>query len=118
MTYYHRLDNVPAHDFPFGKMQVLSGATNMVFWAKIDGGSHVERHNHPNEQITWVRKGRVDYRIDDGEIEVCEAGSLITIPANVFHESWYVEDCEIVEFFSPPRLDIFPGAATNPYGVE
>ena len=38
------------------------------------------------------------------------------IPAGVEHETWYLEDCEIVEFFSPPRTDMFPAAsADNPY---
>ena len=32
------------------------------------------------------------------------------------HSHWYDEECTITEFFSPPRLDMFPAA--TPYGLE
>ena len=63
----------------------------------------------PNEQITWLMKGRFDYKFGTGEEATCEAGSLVLIPGGVEHEVWYREECEIVEFFSPPRTDMFPG---------
>lgn len=48
----------------------------------------------------------------------CGPGTIIHIPADVEHEVWYREDCRYCEMFSAPRLDLFPAAARNPYGVQ
>ncbi len=88
----------------------------MVFWGRLDGGTSAPRHSHPNEQITWLIKGRLKTAIGDEPETIVEAGQIMLIPAGVEHETWYLEDCEIVEFFSPPRTDMFPAAsADNPY---
>jgi quercetin dioxygenase-like cupin family protein len=113
----HNLDDIPVHKMPFGEMKVLGGDQVMGFWAKLNAGSHVPNHSHPNEQITWLMKGRFDYKFGTGEEATCEAGSLVLIPGGIEHEVWYREDCEIVEFFSPPRTDMFPGLVNHPYGL-
>ena len=45
----HNLGNIPVHKMPFGEMKVLGGDQVMGFWAKIEGGSHIPAHSHPNE---------------------------------------------------------------------
>ena len=114
----HKLDDIPAHKMPGGKIKVLAGDQVMGLWAKFEAGTHIPAHSHPNEQITWLRKGRFDYKFGTGEEATCEAGALVLIPGGIEHEVWYVEDCEIVEFFSPPRTDMFPALVDNPYGME
>jgi quercetin dioxygenase-like cupin family protein len=89
----------------------------MVFWLEVDAGSHIARHSHPNEQITWLLEGRFDIQIGDDPARSCGPGSVLLIPGNTPHEAWYREKCRIVEFFSPPRFDLFPAAAGNPYGL-
>lgn len=118
MTSFHQLADIPVHNEEIGKIQLLSGANLMVLWAKIDAGGHVPNHAHSNEQITWLVKGKLDYKLSTGEEQTCEAGTVITIPGGVEHEVWYRDDCEIVEFFTPPRTDMFPVSADNPYGIE
>lgn len=113
----HNLDDLPVHEMPFGEMKVLGGDQVMGFWAKLRAGSHIPAHSHPNEQITWLMKGRFDYKFGTGEEATCHAGSLVLIPGGIEHEVWYREDCEIVEFFSPPRTDMFPGLVNHPYGL-
>ncbi len=117
MSSFHQLADIPIHNEEIGKIQMLSGENNMVLWGKIDGGSHVPNHSHPNEQITWLLKGKLDYVLGNGEEQTCEAGTVLVIPGGVEHEVWYREDCEIVEFFSPPRTDLWPVSADNPYGT-
>lgn len=56
----HNLDDIPVHKIPFGEVKVLGGDQVMGFWAKLNAGSHVPNHSHPNEQITWLMKGRCD----------------------------------------------------------
>ena len=118
MSSFHQLADIPGHNVEIGKLQLLSGAQSMVLWGKIDAGGHVPNHSHPNEQITWLVKGKLDYVLSTGEEQTCEAGAIVVIPGGVEHEVWYREDCEIVEFFSPPRTDLFPVSPENPYGIE
>ena len=118
MGYIHTLADIPEHKRPVGKLKVLSGAVNMVFWGKLDAGTMAPRHSHPNEQITWLVSGRLATAIGDDPETIVEAGQVMLIPAGVEHETKYLTDCEIVEFFSPPRTDMFPTASpANPYAT-
>lgn len=118
MGYIHTLADIPAHTRPVGRLKVLSGADNMVFWGQLDAGTMAARHSHPNEQITWLVKGRLATAIGDDPEVIVEAGQIMLIPAGVAHETKYLTDCEIVEFFSPPRTDMFPTASpANPYAT-
>ena len=118
MSSFHQLADIPVHNEEIGKIQMLAGENNMVLWGKIDAGSHVPNHSHPNEQITWLMGGRLATAIGDEPETIVEAGQIMIIPAGVEHETKYLTDCEIVEFFSPPRTDMFPTAsAANPYAA-
>lgn len=116
-TLVHQLADLPVHKTDFGEIKVLGGEQVMGFWARLNAGSHIPAHSHPNEQITWLMKGQFDYKFGTGEEASCGPGSLVLIPGGVEHEVWYREECEIVEFFSPPRTDMFPGLENNPYGL-
>ena len=118
MSYVHTIADIPEHARRVGKLKVLSGASNMVFWGKLDGGTMAPRHSHPNEQFTWLISGRFATAIGDEPEFIVEAGQVMVIPGGVEHETRYLTDCEIVEFFSPPRTDMFPTAsAHNPYAA-
>jgi hypothetical protein len=64
-----------------------------------------------------ITAGRMDFRLQN-ETRTCLPRDMILIPGGVEHEVWYREDCDVIEFFSPPRLDLYPGAANNPFGLE
>lgn len=118
MSNFHHLDEIPVHQRRTQRMQVLGGKDLMAFWVDVTAGTHVAAHRHPNEQITWLISGRAEYRIGDGAPVSCGPGTIVHIPADVEHEVWYRDDCRYCEMFSPPRLDLFPAAAHNPYGIE
>jgi quercetin dioxygenase-like cupin family protein len=42
-------------------------------WWKIGAGTYVTAHSHPHEQLVWMLKGRMEFRIDK-ERRVLEAG--------------------------------------------
>lgn len=117
MTYFHNLDEIPAHTNPVGKLQMLAGSQLMLFWAELEAGSHTPSHAHEHEQITWLLEGRMDYQVGDGPLRSCGPGTVLLVPGNTPHEVWYREKSRIVECFSPPRFDVFPAALKNPYGV-
>ena len=96
--------------------RVLSGKQGMIVWWTIKAGAHAVVHKHPHEQIVWVLKGRMDFRIGD-ERRSMSAGDLAVIPSGVEHEAFFPEDTEVVDMFAPPRED-FIGGGTPAYMQE
>jgi hypothetical protein len=43
--------------------RILSGEQGMIVWWSIGAGVHVEPHSHANEQIVWMLKGKMDFRL-------------------------------------------------------
>ena len=50
--------------------RILSGDQGMLVWWSVGAGVHVEPHSHPNEQIVWMLKGKMEFRLG-GEQRVC-----------------------------------------------
>jgi quercetin dioxygenase-like cupin family protein len=88
--------------------RVLAGDQAMIVWWGIGAGVHVEAHSHPNEQIVWMLKGRMEFRIGT-ERRMCGPGDIAVIPGGVEHEAWFHEDTEVIDVFSPPREDFLGG---------
>ena len=80
----------------------------MMVWWKIGAGTHVAAHSHPHEQLSWIVKGRMEFRIDK-ERGVLEAGGTVVIPGGAEHEGWCHEDTEIIDIFAPLREDFLAG---------
>jgi quercetin dioxygenase-like cupin family protein len=43
--------------------RILSGSQGMAVWWSIGAGVHVEPHSHANEQIVWMLKGKMEFRL-------------------------------------------------------
>ena len=56
--------------------RILSGDQGMVVWWSIGAGVHVEPHNHPNEQIVWMLKGKMEFRLGS-EQRICSQGDVV-----------------------------------------
>jgi len=84
--------------------RILSGDQGMVVWWSFGAGVHVEPHSHPNEQIVWMLKGKMEFRLGS-EQRVCGQGDVVVIPGGTEHEAWFREDAELIDFFAPPRDD-------------
>jgi quercetin dioxygenase-like cupin family protein len=108
MTQIYDLEQMPARIGPKFKSKAIAGQGLMSIWVTVAAGTHTTAHQHPNEQVTWLRSGQMRYRIGDGETVECGPGSVVHIPGGIEHEVWYVETCEYVEMFAPPRWDIYP----------
>jgi len=68
----------------------------------------VPRHDHMNEQITMLERGRLRF-IFDGEQKILEVGDILQIPPHVPHMVEALEDSVAVDVFSPPREDWIRG---------
>jgi unsaturated pyranuronate lyase len=88
--------------------RILSGDQGMIVWWSIGAGVHVEPHSHANEQIAWMLKGKMEFRLGS-EQRVCGPGDVVVIPGGAEHEAWFREDTEVIDFFAPPRDDFLLG---------
>ena len=88
--------------------RILSGDQGMIVWWSIGAGVHVEPHSHANEQIVWMLKGKMEFRLGN-EQRVCGPGDVVVILGGTEHEAWVREDTEVIDFFRasarrlPPR---------------
>lgn len=71
------------------------------FFAK---GGTVPRHQHENEQLTYVLEGALRFTVGDEEVTV-RSGEVLCIPSNVPHGAVAIEDSLDLEVFSPVRAD-------------
>jgi quercetin dioxygenase-like cupin family protein len=88
--------------------RILCGDQGMIVWWSIGAGVHVQSHSHPNEQIVWMLKGKMEFRLGT-EKRVCGRGDVVVIPVFAQHEAWFREDTEVIDFFAPPRKDFLLG---------
>jgi quercetin dioxygenase-like cupin family protein len=93
--------------------RVLAGKQSMIVWWSIKAGAHAAPHHHHHEQIVWMLKGRMEFRIGE-ERRSMVGGDVAVIPSGVEHEGFFPEDTEVVDMFAPPREDFFEGG-TPPY---
>ncbi len=84
--------------------QMIYGDKAMVARLEIKKDAVVPEHSHENEQITWIIKGSLKFKINNQEIYVGE-GEVLRIPSNVKHEAVAMEDTIDVDIFSPIRTD-------------
>ena len=62
--------------------RVLAGRHEMNVWWKMKAGAHTAGHQHPHEQIVWMLRGKMDFRIGT-ERRSMVAGDVAVIPGNV-----------------------------------
>src|SRR6266508_6771350 len=58
--------------------RILAGDQGMLVWWSIAAGVHVEPHSHANEQIVWMLKGKMEFRLGS-EQRVCGPGDVVVI---------------------------------------
>ena len=88
--------------------KLVSGERGMIVWWSNKKGAHARAHKHPHEQIFWILKGKMKFRLG-GKTRLCKAGDIAVIPGGVEHEAWFPEDCEVIDVFTPPREDFLEG---------
>ena len=91
--------------------RVLAGKQGMIVWWKIKAGARAAPHRHPHEQIAWMLKGRMDFRIGN-ERRSMSRGDVAVIPGDAEHEGFFPEDTEVVDVFSP-REDFLAGGTPS-----
>jgi quercetin dioxygenase-like cupin family protein len=87
--------------------RLVTGDRMMLAHVYLKKGCIVPRHQHENEQLTYILEGALHFWIgEDGKKEiVIRAGEVLHIPSNVWHKAEAIEDTLDVDVFSPPRED-------------
>jgi quercetin dioxygenase-like cupin family protein len=87
--------------------KLITGERMMLAQVYLKKGCIVPRHQHENEQLTYILEGALRFWLgeDESRILVVRAGEVLHIPGNVPHKAEALEDTLDVDVFSPPRQD-------------
>lgn len=87
--------------------RLVTGQGMMLAHVYLAKGAVVPKHQHHNEQITYILEGALRFWIGDAGEKVIDvhAGDVLHIPSNVWHKAEALEDTLDVDVFNPPRQD-------------
>jgi quercetin dioxygenase-like cupin family protein len=91
--------------------RMITGDRMMIAHIYLKKGCVVPRHQHENEQITYVLEGALRFRLGDEPAQQVDvrSGEVLHIPSNVPHSAEALEDTLDVDIFDPPRRDWLDG---------
>ncbi|MEP6848602.1 MAG: cupin domain-containing protein [Acidobacteriota bacterium] len=107
-TQHFRWEDMPKEQVTDALSRRLITADRMMLaHVYLDKGCIVPKHQHDNEQLTYIIDGALHFWIgENGEEEVTvRSGEVLVIPSNVWHKAEALEDTLDVDIFSPPRQD-------------
>ena len=96
---------------PMLDRKFITGNRMMLAHVYLKKGCVVPRHQHENEQLTYILEGALKFWIGEDESQevIVRAGEVLHIPSNVFHKAEALEDTLDVDIFDPPRRDWLDG---------
>jgi len=91
--------------------KLITGERMMIAQVRLKKGDDVPRHQHENEQLTYILEGalRLWFGPNDEREITARAGEVVVIPSNVPHRALALEDTLDVDVFNPPRQDWLTG---------
>ena len=105
---FYRWDDMPVEQVNSGlSRRLITGERMMLAHVYLKKDCVVPRHQHENEQLTYILEGCLKFWIGDDESQelFVRAGEVLHIPSNVFHKAEAIEDTLDVDIFDPPRQD-------------
>jgi quercetin dioxygenase-like cupin family protein len=88
--------------------KIITGDRLMIAQVFIKNGGVVPRHEHENEQVTYILEGALQFELE-GQTVIVAKGQVLHIPSNVPHEAVALEDTIDLDIFNPPRQDWITG---------
>jgi quercetin dioxygenase-like cupin family protein len=101
---FYTVNKLPGTDMLPGVVRraVTLGHVMMTFF-DFEPGSVVPEHSHPHEQITYVTRGGIEFRLGD-EKRVLRAGDGVCCPPNVVHSARVLDEpTSALDAWYPPR---------------
>jgi quercetin dioxygenase-like cupin family protein len=85
------------------KREILSSEGSlMLVRVQLAEGYIGDVDQHPEEQISYIEKGKVEFEVN-GEKRILNTGDTQYIPSNVQHQVRVLEECVILDIFTPIR---------------
>ena len=84
------------------RQTVANGKTMYQMVARLDAGSKMPEHQHPQEQIVHILSGRMKL-IVNGTAHDLMPGDSYYLASNVPHGVETIEETRVLDTFSPPR---------------
>jgi quercetin dioxygenase-like cupin family protein len=112
---HYRWDDLPREELnPQIGRRFITGASMMIAHIYLAKGAVVPKHEHVNEQLTYVIKGLLRFSLGDAGSQIVDvaAGEVLQIPAHLPHSAKALEDTLDVDVFHPPRQDWLDGSDT------
>ncbi len=81
---------------------LVHGANTSLHEFKLDKGSLIPMHSHPHEQTGYLVSGKMNFIFKDKTL-TAEPGDSWNIPGGVEHSVDVIDDCIVIEIFSPVR---------------
>jgi quercetin dioxygenase-like cupin family protein len=87
--------------------RLVTGQGMMLAHVYLAKGAIVPKHQHHNEQLTYILEGALRFWIGEAGEQTLDvrAGEVLHIPSNVWHKAEALEDTLDVDVFDPPRQD-------------
>ena len=93
---------------PLLSRRFIVGEKGMLVLITLKKGCVIPMHKHPEEQFTYVLKGKANYQIAGKTPLVVEEGAVVHVPGNVEHRLEALEDSLELDVFAPVRKDLLP----------
>jgi quercetin dioxygenase-like cupin family protein len=111
---HYRWEELPREQLKPGlDRRLLTGERMMIAQVYLQQGTIVPKHEHDNEQLTYILEGTLRLWLgpdDDEEMFDVRAGEVLHIPPHVPHRAEALENTLDVDVFSPPRADWLDGS--------
>lgn len=104
----YRLEDLPQDSpAPRVKRRRIMGEKAMLSEIIMEEGCEAPVHQHENEQFIVMLSGKLQVILGDAEgggtrEVILEAGDVMHLPSNVPHGGHALEDCRLIDIFSPP----------------
>ena len=105
---WYRWEEMPREQVsPMLDRKLITGERMMMAHVYLKKGCVVPRHQHENEQLTYILDGALRFWIgaDEKQEVILRAGEVLHIPSMVWHKAEAIEDTLDLDVFSPPRQD-------------
>lgn len=104
----YRWDKLPT-DKPMALLERrrVIGEKAMISQVRLEKGCDVPMHTHENEQFACLMSGRMRFGLGaEGSPQrreiILNAGEVLHLPSNLPHSAFALEECLILDIFSPP----------------
>jgi quercetin dioxygenase-like cupin family protein len=110
---HYRWDDLPKEALkPDLARRLIATERMMLAHVYLEQGCIVPKHEHENEQLTYILEGALRFWLGDDESQVVDvhAGEVLHIPSHLPHKAEALETTLDVDVFCPPRADWLDGS--------